>query len=230
MKGYLILAVQQQKICKRFYLRVRVIIRKNETGIHVPGGHGVCWSRNWSFSNPTDGLSFMFMRAWLCRVTESSSWGMETRCIKVKQRWGKKEEAKSNLFSSWWHVCESLLSSFIYKSDRQTHIHCTHSYMHASSLSQFLSWYSMAAFKLNASMRAVSCSSYKRRRRKRRRRRRRSREGGRGGEGRGEGREGVEEEKGMRRRRRRKRRRRRRRRRRRKRRRRMRRRSKWDTH
>ena len=39
----------------------------------VSGGKGFCCSKNWSFWNPRDGSASMFIRAWLCSVTASSS-------------------------------------------------------------------------------------------------------------------------------------------------------------
>jgi len=40
---------------------------------NVSGGNGFCWMRNCNFSKPSVGFCSMFMSAWLCSVTGSSS-------------------------------------------------------------------------------------------------------------------------------------------------------------
>ena len=57
---------------------------------NVSGGKTSCCSRNCNFSKPCEGWVSMLMRAWLCRVTESSSCcmrgGMSVKAIFAKSK------------------------------------------------------------------------------------------------------------------------------------------------
>ena len=79
----------------------------------VSGGKGFCWSRNCIFSKPCVGELSMFINAWLCKVTASSSssarGGMSVnashaassnRKISDHQHLGK--QSSQNLLTSIW--------------------------------------------------------------------------------------------------------------------------------
>lgn len=65
---------------------------------NVSGGKGFCWSRNCSFSNPWVGCCSMFIKAWLWRVTASSSssalGGMSVSASQAASTEGKRQRIK----------------------------------------------------------------------------------------------------------------------------------------
>ena len=92
----------------------------------VSGGKGFCWSRNCIFSKPCVGELSMFINAWLCKVTASSSssarGGMSVnashaassnRKISDHQHLGK--QSSQNLYNQHLVIIVSYYQNYCYK-------------------------------------------------------------------------------------------------------------------